>query len=63
MFYKLEEIPCPYCGHINGDQWESMPLSCWGEDGWQEVSCDKCEVTFRVKEWVTREYETLEEVE
>jgi C4-type Zn-finger protein len=54
--YKLEEIPCPHCGHVMSDQWEVFEVTYWGEGGEIVVECSQCDESFIYREFVKREY-------
>ena len=47
----MQEIVCPYCGHIKSDSWEVQPDN-------NSMECSDCENTFEYERIIAIEYST-----
>jgi hypothetical protein len=57
QWQRESEVRCPHCDHL-APQDEGQFRSMWAEDGPEETTCEHCEKTFWVQEYVRRTYAT-----
>jgi len=60
----MEVFACSKCGFSFKNTEEYIKfVSYWGEEGWEDCECPKCNHKFQVKETVVRTWEICENPE
>lgn len=61
LISSSDGIKCPYCGHLHNESEDwSGQCTYWGsEDGANEYECQHCSLTFRVREIVSRSWDSM----